>query len=573
MNRYRIFRALIVGLALASIGQPCLAQSDSDNVGVELQSEAEQQAQTVRRLLAIKLALEDRRARVRELLEQIASADEVDKPRLLEQVAEHRERIRDLTASFENIAVGGATLREVDEVEERQLAWHEELTQIARPILNSLREATEKPRRIAELRTEMSLYEQQLETARRALSSIGRFEQQGVPPEVAEGLESVAASWNERKQDIERSQEIARNELRSLETGEGEVFDAIRKVVSEFLLGSGLTLLLAVVAGLVVWFVMRALRRVVKMWRRSAENPEYAARIRVLLYSYHLLTIVLVAFVVLAVFYVRGDLLLLSLAIITLAMLVLGVWRFLPGYVREARLLLNVGPAREGERVIYNGLPMRITSLNFFSELRNPELEGVIRLPLSALAQLISRPRIDEIWFPSREGDYLLLPDGSFGQVLKQTVEMVQLKVMGSILQYSSADFLQLGARNLSREGFGIAVVFGIDYQHQDISLDVVPQRLYADVESAFDEAGFGENLQSLVVEFKEAAASSLNYIVYATLDGDSASSYFKLGRLIQQACVDTCNREGWVIPFTQVTIHQADEVSGPDADEQVQPA
>ncbi len=573
MNRYRIFRALVVGLALASIGQPCLAQSDSDNVGVELQSEAEQQAQTVRRLLAIKLALEDRRARVRELLEQIASADEVDKPRLLEQVAEHRERIRDLTASFENIAVGGATLREVDEVEERQLAWHEELTQIARPILNSLREATEKPRRIAELRTEMSLYEQQLETARRALSSIGRFEQQGVPPEVAEGLESVAASWNERKQDIERSQEIARNELRSLETGEGEVFDAIRKVVSEFLLGSGLTLLLAVVAGLVVWFVMRALRRVVKMWRRSAENPEYAARIRVLLYSYHLLTIVLVAFVVLAVFYVRGDLLLLSLAIITLAMLVLGVWRFLPGYVREARLLLNVDPAREGERVIYNGLPMRITSLNFFSELRNPELEGVIRLPLSALAQLISRPRIDEIWFPSREGDYLLLPDGSFGQVLKQTVEMVQLKVMGSILQYSSADFLQLGARNLSREGFGIAVVFGIDYQHQDISLDVVPQRLYADVESAFDEAGFGENLQSLVVEFKEAAASSLNYLVYATLDGDSASSYFKLGRLIQQACVDTCNREGWVIPFTQVTIHQADEVSGPDADEQVQPA
>jgi hypothetical protein len=47
-------------------------------------------------------------------------------------------------------------------------------------------------------------------------------------------------------------------------------------------------------------------------------------------------------------------------------------------------------------------------------------------------------------------------------------------------------------------------------------------------------------------------------------MGGNSASGYFAIGRLIQQTCVDICNRENWVIPFTQVTVHQA-EASAPN--------
>ena len=43
-------------------------------------------------------------------------------------------------------------------------------------------------------------------------------------------------------------------------------------------------------------------------------------------------------------------------------------------------------------------------------------------------------------------------------------------------------------------------------------------------------------------------------------MEGNVAASYFTIARLIQQTCVDICNHEGWVIPFTQVTIHQADD-------------
>ncbi len=558
--------ALLIAFAAAPTAR---AQSDpgAQPAAEQAQSAQGEQAQVLRRLLSIQLALEERRERIRSLLEQVESADETEREKLREQVAAHRQMVAELTASFESLAAAGANLHEEGADEEARLVWHEELTQIARPIIDSLKEATAKPRRIAELRSMVKLYQQQLDAAERALASIEGLRAAEPPPSVADGLDLLDEAWRQRAEDTRRSFELARDELNGLEVSDVRIFETFGRAGREFLLGSGLTLLFALIAGIVVWLVLRALRRLVRIGRDAAASREQVARYRVLLYAYQLFSLLAIALAVLTVFYVRGDLLLLSLAIIALAMVALGAWRYLPGYVGELRLLLNVGAAREGERLTYAGLPFRIASLNLYSELRNPELEGSIRLPLSAMAQLTSRPRTDEAWFPSRVGDYLLLPDGSFAQVLRQTVELVQLKVMGSIVQIASSEFLHSNAQNLSREGFGIAVTFGIDYQHQAFALDAVPARLREGLAEAFDAAELGEYLRDLLVEFKSAGASSLDYLVYATFDGRGAASYFRLGRLIQQACVDVCNREGWVIPFTQVTIHQgeapADDMAG----------
>ncbi|HUV20384.1 MAG TPA: hypothetical protein VMZ32_01235, partial [Gammaproteobacteria bacterium] len=488
------------------------------------------------------------------------NADEVDMEKIREQIAALRETIDALTRSFESIAVSGANLHSLQDESKPELSWHDELMQIARPVLNSLKEATEKPRRIEELRREIELYQRQSGVARKAIESISQFDGENLPPEVAEGLAEIAATWKERDRDITRSLELAGANLQSLEAEEVDLLATFGGIAREFILGRGLTLLIALLTGIGVWLALRALRQLVRASRSTRKDSEQAARMRLLFYGFHLLTILLVSLAVLSVFYVRGDLLLLSLAIIVLVMLALGTWRFLPRYVQEGRLLLNVGAAREGERVIYRGLPFRITALNLYSELRNPELEGVIRLPLSALAQLISRPRGNDAWFPCRAGDYLLLADGSFALVLQQSIEWVRLKVMGSIVQVASDEFLRQNPRNLSMDGFGVAVTFGIDYQHQSIALQEVPRRLHDGITEAFAAAGYGDDLKDLLVEFKAASASSLDYLIFATLDGNRAASYFAIGRLIQQSCVDICNREGWVIPFSQVTIHQAQD-------------
>jgi small-conductance mechanosensitive channel len=565
LNRTTIAQVTAIIFAVILILPTAAAQTSAAETVENASSIDSQRAQAVRKLHAINAALTDKREQVRNLLAQLETANEADKEKLRKQIAALQQSIRELTESFEKFAVNGINLRNLAETEDQELDWRDELMQIVQPILNSLKEATEKPRRIEELRTTIALHEQQLEVISRATDSIALLDQHEMSPAVATGLDKISASWNERRRKIETSLDVARYELNNLESEEIEVLETVGRVVHEFVLGRGLTLLLALVTGILVWLIMRSLRRLLNHWRRPSQNKNQSARIRLLLYGYHLLTIVLVALAVVSVLYVRGDVLLLSLVIIALVMLALGVWRFLPGYIEEARLLLNLGAAREGERVIYNGLPFYIASLNLYSELRNPELEGAIRLPLAALAQMTSRRDTDEAWFPCRVGDYLLLPNGSFGHVHQQTIELVRLKVTSSIIEFRSADFLQLNVRNLSQEGFGIIVVFGIDYQHQKIALDRVPERFKEGINSAFAQADFSDDLENLVVEFKQAGTNSLDYLIYATMNGRSAASYFAITRLIQQTCVDICNREGWGIPFTQVTIHQAEAVPADD--------
>jgi small-conductance mechanosensitive channel len=174
------------------------------------------------------------------------------------------------------------------------------------------------------------------------------------------------------------------------------------------------------------------------------------------------------------------------------------------------------------------------------------------------MSELTSRHAGEEPWFPCRPGDYILMADGSFGKVLQQTIEIVEILVRDARVQVRTGDFLDQNIRNLSREGFGVACTFGVDYQHQAICLDEIPSRLREAIFTRFEQAELKGDIQDLVVEFKEAGASSLDYQIYMILKGRAAKAFFKAQRLIQQACVETCNREGWVIPFTQVTVHSA---------------
>lgn len=200
-----VFAATLLSMPVAR------AQMDqSEAASATTQTAEAQQTQSIRKLLAIKEALEEKRERIRDLLGQLEVADETDKEKLNQQIATLRETIGGLTRSFENIAVGGANLRNLTDAEDSKLAWRDELLQITRPLLNSLKEATKKPRRIEELRSAINLYQQQLDITRKATESIALLDQHEMSAVVAEGLSKVAVSWQERSEDIEGSLEISR---------------------------------------------------------------------------------------------------------------------------------------------------------------------------------------------------------------------------------------------------------------------------------------------------------------------------------------------------------------------------
>jgi hypothetical protein len=388
-----------------------------------------------------------------------------------------------------------------------------------------------------------------------------------------EPLSRLQLDWEQRRDDIQRALEINRFKLDSLKTESTAWYKSAGDTLADFFRGRGLTLLLAIIISVAIWLIAKGLLSLYWRWLYRAQHDTGIARAPLVYYSYRLATAIVIVLAILMVFYVRGDVLLLTLALIALAGAALTLRQTLPRYTAELRLLLGVGPVREKERLVLDGIPFLVESLSVYSVLRNPALDGVVRLPLHAINAHTSRPATTrEPWFPCQPGDFVLLADGNFGRVLRQTIELVELAVRDSKVQIPSREFLAQGVRNLSFDKFGIACTFGIDYRHQAICLDTVPERFREAIVAHFERAGMKEDIEEMLVEFREAGSSSLDYQIYLILNGRVAKAYYRAQRMIQQACVETCNREGWVIPFTQVTVHTGDGAAGP-GDDPVEPA
>ena len=550
----RIF-SVVVLMIIVNVA-PVLAQDDP---AVDA---TEQLERGIEQLRNIRDSLVEKGQTLSSLKQQVSQADEIQAAELREDLARLHDEIAELELSFEQIAIGGIDMDILEDEPGADFDFKEEMELIARPLITSLKEITEKPRKMEELRSMLSHRELQLDVIRRSLVSIARFEQQELPPRVAEQLGDVAAKWRQQKHEIERLQEISRLQLKELERADTDAVALADHLLHGFLLGRGLTLLIAIVVGTLIWVVMRVIRGFLGRGLAGSFRSRHPVGVRVAVYSYHTLTVVFLVFGILAVFYVREDMLLLALALLVLVGLALGARQYLPRYVSETRLLLDMGTVRERERVIYNGVPYRVAELNVYSVFENPELDGKIRLPLSVLENLASRPDTDDPWFPCRPGDFVMFPDGGLAEVLRQSVEIVEVRRMGSTVQMPTAEFLGSGVRNLSREGFGVVSSFGIDYAHQNISLKEVPQRFQTALEEALKTAEYAEFFENIVVELKEAGSSSLDYLLYASFGGGAAASYYSIGRLLQQTCVRVCNEQNWVIPFEQLTIHNADSAA-----------
>ena len=248
-----------------------------------------------------------------------------------------------------------------------------------------------------------------------------------------------------------------------------------------------------------------------------------------------------------------------GVAFLFAAAVILGLRHTIPKFVAEMRLLLNLGAIREDERVLYNGLPYRVATLNIYTILRNPELTGVIRLPLDEVVTMISRPAGKEIWFPSSKGDYLNFGDGRVLKVLDQTTELVHLETLaGTKTSMPTADFFNTTFDNISRgETFAVVSVFGIGYAHQALANTLIPEKIQAAVAKAFAKSSIADSVEQVAVELKEAGASSLDFWVCVTLASVAAPAFNKVSRLIQQTCVETCGEENWDIPFPQLTLHR----------------
>ncbi len=514
-------------------------------------------------LQELKQSLTENRARIESLrqeLQHAAAADDDEQREIFAQQLEQLEaQRRNLRASFENIALGGVDLGIFGDLPDQDdFNWQDELLSIMRPLFSEMRQLTERPRAIERLRRDRALLNQQINVVNTALNNLAAVRTVDLDEAALNRLNDLEQQWQERQRDLMRQQGIVQLQLDNLLEREETVYDQANRAVREFFVGRGLTLLLAVAAlGLTVLILHGGLN-VLLRYRERKSIPRRGFKTRVLLLTYRLFATLLAILVFMMVLYAAGDLVLFALALVVLIALLLSFRTYLPRYMAEAKLFLNAGQVREQERLIYNGVPWKVSAIGLYTRLVNPELDnGVLRLPMSEVAGLISRPvPNEEPWFPCRPDDYVLLGDDTLALVERQTPELVQLKIRGNSVFYPTAEFLAAKPRNLSRGSFLVIVTFGIDYQHQRIALDQVSDIFNQAVRRALAESAAAEQLEDVLVEFSEAADSSLDYLIVVTLNGAAAQYYFKLGRVVRTACVAVCNEHDWVIPFNQLTVH-----------------
>lgn len=489
---------------------------------------------------------------------QTAAPGELEDERA--RLASLNRDISKLKGTFELVVLEDTDTSVMNDVDETGGSWQEDIVEILSPLVDSLKSLTERPRQLAELRDNIVLSQQRMEVANKALLELEEVAAGNLTPGASIAFEAVVEKWQDEKNQLEQELLVARSQLERLEIDQEPFVDSVWPATQDFLLGRGLTLIIAVLAAAMAWALMNFFWWVYVSRLTSKEQRRTKTWFRLLSYSYYLLTTLFTFFAVIIVLYLREDLLLLAIALLLVVGAALSLRQFLPRYITEAKLLLNLGSVQEGERVIYNGLPWQVMSLNLHSVLRNPALDGVLRLPLSVIGELVSRPVKNNLWFPCDMGDYVVLPDDTFGQIKTQTPDLVEISVSGGMtMTYSAADFYTINLKNLSRDKtFGVAVNFGLDYSLQAISLDEIPMSLESGVRSMLAGSEYETHLKSLIVELSAANASSLDFLLFAQFDSQLAGSYFKLHRLILQACIAVSNEKGWEIPFPQLTVHTA---------------
>ena len=328
---------------------------------------------------------------------------EQEKTSIQNDIDDFNQIIKEHEQSFEMIQTGGSALDKIEDSSEAPFDWQKELLEIIKPILNELHHLTENKRELINLQNKIPLLESKIQDISERLDLMAQINKKELENDALKQFEKIDKKWQRRLEEKKHQLELAHLQLNEVIKSQAEEEMSASDHFKQFITGRGTTLIFAVVAFFIVYFFLMLLWKGI-LWtnKRKQKDKQQSYLLRIFTLIYYTATVI---FSCTAAFYVlnlRNDQVLIGLAIILLISLIWVLRNSIPRYVNELKILLNAGAVREGESILYNGIPMKVTNLNFYTKLNNPVLPKLsLRLPLSELSNYISRPcRIDEPWFP-----------------------------------------------------------------------------------------------------------------------------------------------------------------------------
>jgi hypothetical protein len=482
---------------------------------------------------------------------------------LSDQMEELQTKLNKLDLEFESM-VTQLTLQQKEGKDDGRSKWVKELEVLTQPILNAVRDLTEKSRDIDSLKTKVVVLQLQLKDNEKAWKNLNEL--------LALEAKSEAKTNPERKQYLARLEflqkkydpelvrlnlEKSRQSLNELLESKESIIDSTANWMKDFFRNRGRNLLVTTATFIGLWWLLTLLRRgLVNNFVTKRLSPAFS---KVFLAGYNVFVVIICLMASLACLYFFNDWLLLSLLAVTL---ILAGWtsrHWIPRFLQEIKFVMNLGSVREDERFIWQGIPWRVKRIGLYTTLVNNHLEGgVIRLPVKNLFDQISRPIVpSEPWFPSRKGDWMILADSTYGQIQNQSMEQVTIKLKGDAIKtYTVENYLAQTPLNIS-QGFRFNIEFGLDYGVQEKVCEEIPQLFDKGLREKLSShfAGDAPDFNFMEVKFDNAGASSLNLMILVHVDGRCAEYYEEYQREIQSTLVSLCNENKLVIPFNRLTV------------------
>ncbi len=471
------------------------------------------------------------------------------------------KRLDESGRDFERIATGVELSLFHPTAAPTKFNWKEELAALFEPMVKEMRALTATTRQKADLREQIELLERQAKSAGEAVDNLTALRQISKDKTMNRQLDSLLDTWKTEYSRLNSKLEVARMDFHALSSGVGD-----KGRLHNFFETRGIFLLLSLLIFVFTFALARLFFLLLARRLPTAPNGQPSLAGRFLFVFAPFLSFILALIALLAMFVIVADGFMISLLVLFGLGLLWALRQTMPHQWQRSLMLLNMGPVREGERVVLDGLPWRVDNIGLYCRLSNPALEQVRRMPIERIFDHVSRPYdLEEPWFPCKKGDYLKLAGDSVVQVISLSVEQVCVVRVGTGMTttYPTLAFLGMAATNLSQR-FMVNTTLGLSYSLQADIVRQIPDTLRAWLQQKLDDEGYAASCLAVNCSFSKIAPSSLDLFVSLEFDGGLAPLYYRLHRALEGWCVDCCTENNWEIPFNQLVVRSADPEQRP---------
>ena len=490
--------------------------------------------------------------------------DESQKKELEDSLKRTNAQLKEYTELFEKISLGGIDTTRFDTPAKQAIQqvddynWQKELIQIAQPVFAEMKKITDAPRKRDLLRLEQKEIDDRLAQLNKGLETLEQIKIAELPDNAQKNLKDIQDTWNNLHKELERERRLTVIKLDELTVKE-DFTTRLTKGAWGFAKGRGLLLLITIAA---VSLLLYGFNRLLVLLEAREKN-KISIRWRIFMLLYQIITTLVVVIITLAILYSSGDMVLFGVAILIILAFLVTSRNSIPKYFVKTRIFLNMGQAREGERVIYNDLPWKVSRINLYNTyLVNPLLDnGTVRLTIDHLNTMISRPvKTDEIWFPTVVNDVVLLPNGNAYKVMRQTPEYVYLTASGTELIYPSKDFIKDKIINITY-GYStsteLAVCYGTVKNNIEHAINALKEGLTEFIQRENPEAF--KSIRTLTVDFSRVNESgSAVFMISAAMGSYATDHRLPLLRTIQRGCMGIAEENHWdIVTLTKYIIEQ----------------